>query len=280
MSAPAPAGPLVLDRLQEPGTIDDVLSNIDQVIDWAKEAQSGIGYFAVLYRRVTLAIRDAINHERFVDAPRIERLDVAFAKRYFNALNAYFYPDEFEGLTLPWEVAFVGDPDHQAIIVQYMLAGLNAHISFDLGLALLTVAGDWPDSLRQDYDRVNELLCRQIPGINKEVQQLSPELRWLRLLIPDEIRVMQGQLTKMRAGAWRFARYMAINPPTAKEKAVHQEAWTATLSSWYLQPSGRWSPFPRLVRAVAKHECDDVRTNLDALEGISRCPEKAGKGQH
>ena len=276
-TAVTPSPPLPLERLEEPETIDDVLRNIDQIIDWAKEAQNAIGYFAVLYRRITRAIRDAINDGTFADGPRIERLDVAFAKRYFNALNAYFYPDEFEGLTLPWQVAFVGDPDHQAIIVQHMLAGLNAHISFDLGLALLTVAGNWPDSLRKDYERVNELLCRQIPRINKEVQRLSPELRWVRLLLPDEVRVFQRWLTKMREGAWLFAFYMAMHPRNAKEKTVHQEAWTAALSSWYLQPSGRWSPFPPLVRAVAKHESDNVCSNLDALEGISKRPEKVAK---
>jgi len=279
MSAPAPPDAPALDRLKEPGTIDDVLRNIDQVIDWAKEAGNPIGYFAVLYRRVTLAIRDAINDGKFADGRRIERLDVAFAKRYFNALNAYFYPDEFEGLTLPWEVAFVGDQDHDAIIVQHMLAGLNAHISFDLGLALLTVAGSWPEDLRKDYDRVNELLCRQIPGINKEVQQLSPELRWIRLLIPDEISELQKALTKMREGAWQFAFYMAMNPGNAEQKTVHQEAWTAVLSSWYLQPSGRWSPLPWLLRAVAKHEKHNVRHNLDALEGISKRPEKMAKSR-
>lgn len=279
MSLPAPVGPVALDRMEEPGTIDDVLRNIERVIDWAKQTGSGIGYFAVLYRRITLAIREAINDGSFVDGARIERLDVAFAKRYFNALNAYFHPDEFDGLTLPWEVAFVGDPDHQAIILQHMMAGLNAHISFDLGLALLTVADDWPDSLRTDYDRVNQLLCSQIPGITNEVQQLSPDLRWLRVLIPDEIRLMQEQLTKMREGAWLFAHYMATYPPKAREKTVHQEAWTATLSSWYLQPTGRWSPFPRLIRAVAKHECTDVASNLNALEGISRLPEKPAKGR-
>jgi hypothetical protein len=279
MSAPAPPGAPALDRLNEPGTIDDVLRNIDQVIDWAKEAKNPIGYFAVLYRRVTLGIRDAINDGTFVDGPRIERLDVAFAKRYFNALNAYFYPDEFHGLTLPWNVAFVGDQDRQAIIVQHMLAGLNAHIRFDLGLALLTVASDWPDSLRDDYDSVNVLLCNQIPGINTEVQGLSPELRWLRVLIPDEISVLQKALTKLREEAWLFARYMAMNPVSAKERAVHQEASTSALSSWYLQPSGRFSPFPTLVRAVAKHEKRNVRTNLDALEKVSKCPEKMAKAR-
>jgi hypothetical protein len=160
-----------------------------------------------------------------------------------------------------------------------MLAGLNAHISFDLGLALLTVADDWPDSLREDYDRVNGLLCAQIPGINKKVQELSPELRWLRVLIPDEISVLQKELTKMRERAWLFARYMAKNPGNAEEKAVHQEAGTSALSSWYLQPSGWFSPFPKLIRAVAKHEKRNVRKNLDALEKISKSPEKMAKAR-
>jgi hypothetical protein len=279
MPAPAPPGAPALDRLNEPGTIDDVLRNIDQVLDWAKETKNAIGYFAVLYRRVTLGIRDAINDGKFVDGARIERLDVAFAKRYFNALNAYFYPDEFDGLTLPWNVAFVGAPGREAIIVQHMLAGLNAHIRFDLGLALLTVAGDWPDSLREDYHSVNVLLCNQIPDINKRVQQLSPELRWLRVLIPDEISEMQKAVTKLREEAWLFARYMATNPGTAKERAVHQEASTSALSSWYLQPSGRFSPFPKLIRAVARHEKPNVRHNLDVLEDISKSPAKVAEAR-
>jgi hypothetical protein len=279
MPAPAPPGAPALDRLREPGTIDDVLRNIDEIIDWAKEAQNPIGYFAVLYRRVTLGIRDAIKDGTFIDGPRIGRLDVAFAKRYFNALNAYFYPDEFQGLTLPWKVSFVGDQDRQAIIIQHMLAGLNAHISFDLGLALLTVAGDWPDSLRIDYDRVNKLLCDQIPGITNEVQRLSPEMRWLRVLMPDEISEMKKAVTKMREGAWRFAFYMAMNPENAEQKTAHQEAWTAVLSSWYLQPSGRFSPLPWLIREVAKHEKGTVRHNLDALDKISKSPEKRTKAR-
>ena len=70
---------------------------------------------------------------------------------------------------------------------------------------------------------------------------------------------------------------MAKNPGSAEEKAVHQEPETSALSSWYLQPSGRFSPFPRLLREVAKHEKHNVRKNLDALEEISKRPEKMGK---
>lgn len=274
MSAAVTPSPLRLDRLEEPRNIDDVLHNIDQIIDWSINAESHIGYFAVLYRRVTLAIKEAIKEDKFSNGPRIEQLDVAFARRYFNALNAYFYPDEYQGLTLPWKVAFVGDHDDQAIIVQHMLAGLNAHITFDLGLALLAIAPNSPDPLKKDYKRVNRLLCSQIPGILKVVQQLSPELRWIRWLMPDEVGVLKRALTKLRSGAWLFAVYVSMYPQKKIEKTLHQEAWTAALSSWYLQPTERWTFFPMLIRFIAKHESDNVAGNIRALDEISKSPDK------
>jgi hypothetical protein len=275
MSALAPPTPsLPLGRLEEPETIDDVLRTIDQIIGWAIKAESPIGYFAALYRRCTLAIREAINEDVFDDGHRMEELDVAFGRRYFNALNAYFHPAEYQGLTLPWAVAFVGDQDGQAIILQHMLAGLNAHITFDLGLALLATAANSLDTLTNDYNRVNVILCAQIPGIVKVVEKLSPDLRLSRWLIPDEVGVLKEALTKLRRGAWLFAIYVAMHPQNARPKTLHQEAWTAALSSWYLQPSEQWTGLPRLIRAIAQHESDDVAGNIRALDAITRTPEK------
>ena len=90
-SRPAAAEPC---RAGRPNNVDDVLHNIEKIIDWAIKAESHIGYFAALYKRITLAIRDAVNDRAFDDGPRMEKLDVAFAQRYFDALNAYFYPHE------------------------------------------------------------------------------------------------------------------------------------------------------------------------------------------
>ena len=120
-------------------------------------------------------------------------------------MNAYFYPDEYQGLTLPWEVSFVGAQNDQATILQHMMAGLNAHITFDLGLATLAVAGDSLDTLAEDFGRVNALLCSQIPDILGAVEDLSPDLRWIRWLIPSEVRVLKRMLTKLRNAAWLFA---------------------------------------------------------------------------
>ena len=272
-----PRPPLQMARLEEPKTLDDSVRGIDQVVDWAIKAESHIGYFAALYKRITLAIQDAITEGVFDDGDRIGQLGIVFSQRYFKSLNAYFYPDECQGLTLPWEVSFVGDQNHKAIMLQHMMAGLNAHITFDLGLATLAIAGNSLDTLENDFNRVNALLCSQIPGILDVVQQLSPDLRLIRRLIPDEVGLLKRVLTKLRRGAWLFAIYMATHPQNGREKTVNHEAWTAAVGSWYLQPSARWTLFPVLVRVIAKHESRDVAVNIRALEGITNTPEKLNK---
>jgi Family of unknown function (DUF5995) len=278
-TAVTPSPPLPLERLEEPETIDDVLRNIDQILDWSITAQSNVGYFATLYKRVTLAIRDAINEGVFDDGHRMEQLDVAFARRYFNALNAYFYPGEYQGPTLPWEVAFVGDRNDQAIILQHMMTGLNAHITFDLGLAVLAVAANSLDTLENDFNRVNALLCSQIPGTLDVVEQLSPEFRVIRRVLPNavEVALLKRMVTKLRRSAWYFATYMDLYPESARERRVNQASWTAAMGAWYLQPPARLTPFPILVRAIAKRESRNVAGNLRALETIKNTPEKLDK---
>lgn len=278
MSTPVTPSPsLLLDRLEEAKNIDDVLRNVDQIIGWSINAESHLGYFAVVYKRVTLAIRKAINEGVFDDRRRVEELDVVFAQRYFNALNAYFYPDEHQGATLPWDVAFVGDQERQAIILQHLMSAFNAHITFDLGMACFTIAPHSLNTLENDFNRVNAVLCSQIPGVVDVMQRLSPELRWTRRLIPDELGVLDRVLMKLRKGAWLFAIYMAVHPENARQKRVNQAAWTAALGAWYLQPPARLTPFPVLVRAIAKHESDDVASNIQALEGISNRPDKLNR---
>jgi Family of unknown function (DUF5995) len=258
-----------LGRLAKATSVDDVLTNVAQIIDWASTEESPIGYFAVVYQRVTLAVQKAIRTpKKFEDPALVAKLDVAFAQRYFSALNGFFYPNAVGGLTLPWEVAFVGALDKQAIILQHLLIAFNAHISFDLGMACCTVAPAPAalTALKGDFDRVNKILADQIPGIVDVLQKLSPELVWTRRLIPDELRVFNGMLENMRRGAWLFAVYMVMHKDGADQKRVRQEAEAAVLNTWYLQAPGRCSPLPALIHGIAEHESHDVAENMKALQ--------------
>ena len=70
-------------------TIEEVISNLDQIIDWSIKNQNPAGYFATTYRTMTAAVLQGIKKKKFQDAERMTNLDVTFAKRYIDAFEAY-----------------------------------------------------------------------------------------------------------------------------------------------------------------------------------------------
>jgi hypothetical protein len=70
-------------------SIDDVLQRLDAIIAQATIERDRLGFFAVLYRTVTTAIKHGISAGRFEDGRRMERLDVVFANRYLAAFDAH-----------------------------------------------------------------------------------------------------------------------------------------------------------------------------------------------
>jgi hypothetical protein len=258
--------------LEQAHDVDDVVRNLDRIIDWAIAEHSTIGYFAVLYKRSTVAIRDAIDRDLFEKSARMGKFDVVFAQRYFDALNAYFHPDEFADLNLAWEVAFVGHDNPKTTMVQQMLAGLNAHICFDLGVAAATVAPTSLQDLEPDFDRITDVVDTQVAGMTVVFERLSPGFRWVSRLIP-EWWIIGRVLSKFRTAAWLFAIDMALHPDRMREKRVDHMSWTAALGAWYLHPPGRpWTPFRALVWVLGRGESRDVAGNLHALNRIAGQP--------
>src|SRR5882757_6338435 len=99
--ATSPPPPAPIPRVT---TIAEVIEAISSIIDWSITASSRLGYFAALYKRITIAVGDAIDEGAFHDGPLMERFDVAFASRYFDALNGHFHPDAFPRPTRSWQV--------------------------------------------------------------------------------------------------------------------------------------------------------------------------------
>ncbi|PRC53688.1 hypothetical protein C6A85_52575, partial [Mycobacterium sp. ITM-2017-0098] len=85
---------------------------------------------------------------------------------YFDALNAYFHPCDYEAPTHTWQWCFDGHeyerPDHP-IIVQHMRTAVNSHVNLDLGIAAVMAAGDTPvEDLQDDFNRINDLLAEEV----------------------------------------------------------------------------------------------------------------------
>jgi len=60
-------------------TIDDVIAQLTKIVDEARTTSSRLGYFAALYRKVTIQVKRGILQGQFRDGPRMEKLDVVFA---------------------------------------------------------------------------------------------------------------------------------------------------------------------------------------------------------
>ncbi len=57
-------------------TIDGVIDQLEDIIDSCIRTESRLGYFAALYKRMTLAVKAGIQRGAFQDAARIEKVPV------------------------------------------------------------------------------------------------------------------------------------------------------------------------------------------------------------
>jgi hypothetical protein len=114
-----------------PSTIDEVIKKLDQIIEETIAANNYLGIFAYVYRRTTVEIKKSILENRFEDNARMEKFDVVFANSYIEAYENYKLQ---EPISKSWMSAFEVK-DKPFTIVQHLMMGMNAHISFDLGIA-------------------------------------------------------------------------------------------------------------------------------------------------
>ena len=152
-------------------TIDNVVASLDTIIQQSYDDGSRLGYFAALYRRVTRAVRDSVASGRFQNGPLMERLDVAFASRYLDALATF---QAGGTATRSWMLAFRGCDDASFLILQQLLSGMNAHINLDLGIAAAQVSpGDQLLQLKPDFDEINTVLADLTSTVAAEIAAVS-----------------------------------------------------------------------------------------------------------
>jgi hypothetical protein len=199
--------------MQQPATtIDDVIACLDAIIAAAEREQSRHGFFPVLYRAVTVRVKEGIAAGRFQDGARMERLDVIFANRYLEA------HDQYRADRVPvgsWLRAFEAAKSWRPLILQHLLLGINAHINLDLGIAAAqTSPGDLLPDLKEDFDEINRILAELLDSVQERIGSLSPLLGLLdRVGGRSDEAVFEFSLEIARDGAWRFAEELAVLPP-------------------------------------------------------------------
>ena len=243
-------------------SIDEIVVDLTEIVEWARENGSRIGYFAAMYRKVTLAIKEAIDAGEFEDAERMSRLDVVFAQRYIDAYRAF---TAGKPPTDSWKVALDGAGRWRPIIIQHLITGMNAHINLDLGIAAATVApGAEFAALEGDFKRINAVLSRLVDGFTADVAEVSP---WIGLLDriggrADNI-LINFSIGVARTEAWDLAGQLApLSEPGWKQIVAARDEWTAGFGELLLHPGWlvSWGLF-----AIRIRESNNILRVIDVL---------------
>lgn len=246
-----------------PQTLNEVIAALDTIIADAVAQRSRLGFFAVLYREVTVQVQDGIASNRFEDGARMERLDVLFANRYLLA-----YENFQNGLPASacWEAAFRAAASWQPLILQHLLLGINAHINLDLGIAAAhTSPGAALPGLKRDFDEINKILASLLDEVQAKLGKLSPWLRWLDVIgwRIDEA-AFKFSLKIARREAWKVAeRFVTLSSAEETQAIAELDAKIAKLARKILWPG--W-----LIGSVALWmrvwENKDVRGTIAVLQ--------------
>lgn len=184
-------------------TIEEVIVLLKEIIETERKKSSAMAYFTILYHDVTVAVRDAIVDERFEDNPRMERLDVIFANHYFDAYQGYLNNSPIPHC---WQFAFESTHLFRPTILQHILAGMNAHINFDLAKAVVDCSPAEIAPLKNDFMQVNTILSEQVDAVQDKLANIWPLMRLLDWVAgrTDEA-VIDFSMYKAREAAWENA---------------------------------------------------------------------------
>ncbi len=198
-------------------TIDEVIEQLTAIIDRCVEDELRLGYFAALYRKVTVEVKTGIAEGFFDDGARMERLDVIFANRYLTAYDAH---RAGRPTTEAWAYAFEIADQWWPIVLQHLLLGMNAHINLDLGVAAAkTVPADELPNLHGDFNRINDILSRLVAEVKEELAEIWWTLRLFnRYLGSVEDAIINFSMTNARDAAWDVA--LRLAPMDDEERGV------------------------------------------------------------
>jgi hypothetical protein len=255
-ASPAGARPAATARPVAP------LERLEEILAWSRAANSRIGYFAALYVHVEHAIAAAIEAGEFRDPVALARVNEVFFDRYLAAVDQH---RRGEPSTLAWLASFEAATDDNLVVVQHLLLGMNAHINFDLAIAVAEAIPP-PDleAFLSDFDHMNGLLMSLVDAVSADLSRVWPLLKWIsRLTHQAEDAIIGFSMRFAREGAWEQARLLAGLEPSRRPTAIlDRDRIVANLARIIVLPG-------RLVAAVLwllrRTERGDVRAIIDDL---------------
>lgn len=185
-------------------TIDEVIKRLEEIIQTSTGEESALGYFAALYQKVTIKVKDKLGTGYFEDDERMAQLDIVFANRYLDAYSNY---KAGNNISKSWARAFDAGSNNDFIVLQHLLLGMNAHINLDLGIAAVQISTkESIADLQSDFNKINEILSSLVAEIQQDLCEIWPKLLWiLKHLDRFDDFLIDFSMSIARDGAWKFA---------------------------------------------------------------------------
>lgn len=243
--------------------INEVIARLDVIVKQCAATQNRAGYFAALYKRMTIAVAEGIQQNAFEDGPRMERLDIAFAKRYIEAYDCYY---NNQHCSASWKFAFDSSKLNNLTVLQHLMLGINTHINLDLAIAAaLTAPGVAINALEHDFYKINNIISSLVDDVQESLCRIWWPMRLIKKIANGkEEAVLNFSIDKARTASWVSAVALA-NLTTAQQPAYIQGM---DLNVQHLgagiQFPGRWISF--LLSIVRFTEYNDIARTISIID--------------
>ena len=236
---------------------------LDETLDALRSAalasRDAGGYFPAMYARVTRRVATDAAAGRFESNERMASFVQGFATRYLDAREV---PGSAPAC---WQAAFAVAGDDHLLIVQQLLLGINAHVNFDLPLAVVSLADAAHDlaSIHPDFDAVNAVLRETYDELMGDLDRVT---RWTgRTAAMGGGHLFNFSLRTARDQAWTTATHLYGLAPADRPAQVERlDQVTKVLAYLVTRPT---VPF-RWIATLARHlETRDPAAVTRALLG-------------
>jgi hypothetical protein len=189
-------------------TIADVIERLEQ-LDRDLHPDDGVYWFNRLYLAVTRSVSDWLAENDQAAPGFLERLDVLFGGKYFEAFEAA--TDDLHGFPFrAWKPLFERRRRRDISPLQFALAGMNAHINHDLAIGVQDVCGERDMRPDRDGDEYTDYIA-----VNGLIEETEAEVKaWLltgaiglldRHFGPIDDAIAVWNVTAAREAAWTHA---------------------------------------------------------------------------
>jgi hypothetical protein len=210
---------------------DPVLSRMQDLSARWEAGGDRRSVFLGCYALMTRNMLSSLQGGEFSDPPWVHRLLEHFAGYYFAALESH----ESAPTAAPpvWQAAFASCAQPRASAAQQLLLGVNAHINFDLVLALVDLLEpEWPrlDNAGRsqrfaDYAQVNAIIAATIDAVQDTIlEPAMPAMQLLDVLMGPVDELLVARLIRSwRQSVWEAAtRLLEAGEPEARTRLISQ----------------------------------------------------------